>query len=315
MATTAIDYYRDTNVMISDDNRRISQQSIPSLSTTSTDTSTSIDTSRPKSAGPPRVDRRKTRSPSPSGGGSGGYLYQTNDFQPWPMYQQQYRGYYSPFYPHMYGVAPQPLINFQDPSLPPMQYKPNSSPKLKKCYMYEPIMPVPLAAVTMEANSMPQDYDYDDNIPLAYFKRMGSGGVTNKPHTTKKKGTSPALSSSSSSPTLSSTTEVRPGPISRSRTGNDMKTERPDKRLARSYTTTTTTAAQHSRPPNPVKTEKLPKKQRHKPSPPSSPQPKEIETSNKTSDSGSNSSISSPKWVSRFQAGMARIRLKSVKSM
>ncbi|KAI8576435.1 hypothetical protein K450DRAFT_256753 [Umbelopsis ramanniana AG] len=311
MATTAIDYYRDTNVMIADDNRRISQQSIPSLSTTSTDTSTSIDTSRPKSAGPPRVDRRHTRSPSPSGSG-GGYLYQTNDFQPWPMYQQQYRGYYSPFYPHMYGVAPQPLINFQDPSMQPMQYKPTSSPKLKKCYMYEPIMPVPLAAVTMEANSMPEDYDYDDNIPLAYFKRMGSGGVTNKPHTTKKKGTSPALSSSSSSPTLSSTTEVRPGPISRSRTAQEMKTEPPIKKLARSYTTTT---AQQSRPP--VKTtEKLPKKQRPKPSPPASPKSKELKSSNnEKSDSGSNSSISSPKWVSRFQAGMARIRLKSVKSM
>ncbi|CAO3674701.1 unnamed protein product [Umbelopsis ramanniana] len=326
MATTAIDYYRDTNVMISDDtNRRISQQSIPSLSTTSTDTSTSIDTSRPKSAGPPpRVDHRRTRSPSPTGksgsgggGGGGGYLYQTNDFQPWPMYQQQYRGYYSPFFPHMYGVAPQPLINFQDPSLPPMQYKPiSSSPKSnKKCYMYEPIMPVPLAAVTMEASAMPEDYDYDDHIPLAYFKRMGSGGgVTNKPHTPKKKGTSPALSSSSSSPTLSSTTEVRPGPINRSRTSNDMKVEHPIRKLERSYTTTT---AQQNRPPNPVvKTEKLPKKQRPKPSPPSSPKSKEIiSTSNKTSDSGSNSSNSSPKWVSRFQAGMARIRLKSVKSM
>jgi hypothetical protein len=178
-------------------------------------------------------------------------------------------------------------------------------------------MPVPLAAVTMEASAMPEDYDYDDHIPLAYFQRMG-GGVTNKPHTTKKKGTSPTLSSSSSSPTLSSsTTEVRPGPIHRSRTSNDMKVEQPPiRKLERSYTTTTT--AQQSRPPNPVmKTEKLPKKQqRPKPSPPSSPKSKEIiPTSNKTSDSGSNSSNSSPKWVSRFQAGMARIRLKSVKSM
>ncbi|KAG2175351.1 hypothetical protein INT44_007839 [Umbelopsis vinacea] len=203
----------------------------------------------------------------------------------------------------MYGVAPQPLINFQDPALQqPMQYKPISSPKLKKCYMYEPIMPVPLAAVTMEANSMPEDYDYDDNIPLAYFKRMGSGGVTNKPQTTKKKGTSPALSSSSSSPTLSSTTEVRPRPISRSRTAQELKTEPPIQKMARSYT---------AQPSRPVKTER----QRTKPSPPSSPK-EEIETaSNEKSDSGSNSSISSPKWVSRFQAGMARIRLKSVKSM
>ncbi|KAH8551433.1 hypothetical protein BGW37DRAFT_493616 [Umbelopsis sp. PMI_123] len=307
MATTYIDYFRDTNVLNSNDGRRISQQSIPSLSTTSTDTSTSIDTSRPKSAGSPKVNRRRTRSPSPSGGG---YLYQTNDFQPWSIYQQQHRGCYSPFYPQMYGIAPQPLINFPDPTLPPMHYKHTPSPKSKKCYKYEPILPVPLAAVTMEATSMSEGYDYDDNIPLAYFKRMSSSSVTNKPHTTKKVGTSPVLSSNNSIPTLSTSADLRHSSTSRSRTHNDMNQEKIMKRLARS-----STATQQNQSSNPVRTEKIPKKQRLKPShSSSSPKPKDIQASPKTSDSGSNSSISSPNWVSRFQAGMARIRLKSVKN-
>lgn len=304
--STSIDILRTNSMISHDDDRRISQQSIPSLSTTSTETtSTSIETARLKN-GSPRVNQKKAnRSPSPPRG----YLYQANQHEfhhPWPMYQPTA---YSPFMPHMYGhypVIPQPLINFHDQSLQIANYKQSAKPLSKKRYMdvYEPIMPVPLA-VTMEANmynSKAELYDYDDNIPLAYFKRMSS--VTNIPSSPKR---------SQSEIQLSTTTPPSPR---RSRTRKDKKRQPTSQNLARSSTAMkgegspktagsktrkNLTKHQQSLQAISVKDERLVDKSATK-------------TPELTSDSSSSSISYPPNWITRFQAGIARIRLKSMKS-
>ncbi|KAJ2958949.1 hypothetical protein NQZ79_g5564 [Umbelopsis isabellina] len=156
--------------------RRVSQQSIPSLSSDSTDSSSSLDTQR-------RVNRRP--KPTKDLTSSAGNPSHSNRHVAFNMEA------YQPMHPfasssiYSYPSAALPLGYYNDPgayraAYPTAAYEEKWN-KSRHYYgnqgikVYEPIMPVPLA-VTMEATMYdcePNEFDYDDNIPLAYFQCMG----------------------------------------------------------------------------------------------------------------------------------------------
>lgn len=173
------------------DSRRASQQSIPSLSSVSTDSSTSLDTQR-------RINRRPR--PKKNLTAPAAYPSHSNRHVAWNMeaYQPMPPFASSSFY--SYPSAALPIGYYNDAGVYPAAYPTAANEetwnKSRHYYgnqgikVYEPIMPVPLA-VTMEATMYdcePNEFDYDDNIPLAYFQRMGQGSNIKQ----SSKGKSPA---------------------------------------------------------------------------------------------------------------------------
>ncbi|KAG2177124.1 hypothetical protein INT43_007780 [Umbelopsis isabellina] len=163
------------------DCRRVSQQSIPSLSSVSTDSSTSLDTQR-------RVNRR----PKPPKGLASPTGYQSHSKRHVALNMETYQPMLpfasSPFPSNPYATLP--LGYYNDPSAYPIAYPTAAYEetwnKSRHYYgnqgikVYEPIMPVPLA-VTMEAtmyDCVANEFDYDDNIPLAYFQSIGQASNT-----------------------------------------------------------------------------------------------------------------------------------------
>lgn len=219
---------------------------------------------------------------------------------------------YSPFMPAMYGQCP--LINFHEQ--PMTNYKHSSSPP-KRRYMdvYEPILPVPLAA-TMEANMSNLDgFDYEDNVPLAYFKRMAS--VTNKPLSPKR---SSQASIETPSPRRTRRDMQRQSTMEGlASAATLMKTEETSLKTAGSKTTKST-VRENSKPVTPVpqskkNTVKASNYNEAKLSDYHTAKSSHYTTAKTNNDKSSDtSSISSPKWIARFQAGIARIRIKTLKN-
>jgi hypothetical protein len=154
------------------DCRRVSQQSIPSLSSISTDSSTSLDTQR-------RVNYRSKATRNHTA--PAGYVSQSNGHSGWKMDAYQPMLSFAPQAFHSYPSVALPLGYYNDPGGYSAAACEETWNKSRHYYgnqgikVYEPIMPVPLA-VTMEATMFdcePSEFDYDDNIPLAYFQRLG----------------------------------------------------------------------------------------------------------------------------------------------
>lgn len=165
--------------MLSDepDCRRVSQQSIPSLSSVSTDSSTSLDTQR-------RVNRR----PKPPKHLNSSTSYPCQTKRQVALNMEAYQPmlpFASSLHSNPYAALPLGYYNESSayPAYPTAAYEETWN-KSRHFYgnqgikVYEPIMPVPLA-VTMEATMYDceaNEFDYDDNIPLAYFQCMGQVG-------------------------------------------------------------------------------------------------------------------------------------------
>ncbi|GAB5587116.1 hypothetical protein Unana1_02016 [Umbelopsis nana] len=197
--------------------------------------------------------------------------------------------------------------------------------------VYEPILPVPLAA-TMEANMSNLDgFDYEDNVPLAYFKRMAS--VTNKPLSPKR---SSQTSIETPSPRRTRRDMQRQSTMEGlASAATLMKTEETSLKTAGSKTAKST-VRENSKPVTPVpqskkNTVKASNYNEAKSSDYHTAKSSDYHTA-KSSDyhtaksshyttaktnndkSSDTSSISSSKWIARFRAGIARIRIKTLKN-